>query len=278
MILKKYFLVFLIFYNMLFAQQITWVIPFKVGGTMTTIQKLFVPELEKKGWDVKVIQFNDCASANNFIKNEKGPLLITWTTESLSLYKNSDSICFRNFPQKENFVNTQFEWKDYLCSVGVKKDIFSEKNNNFKLGAGSAILEEKFKNYLKNFFPNIKIIQYANSTEMNIAIAAKEIDYVLDFAGFQSEKNGKAFCSYYTGNSNEKYIGINEFIKDFGIKSTTLYIEIENFNDTIKEKFIEDFNNVYYNLDEYRNFLNIRGVNMFDNKDIAYKNLVESTR
>lgn len=182
------------------AQEIPLLVPAGPTGSRAIISNFLVPELNKKGWNIKIQATGNCANANGILESSTGPVLTAWDNKELAAKTGP---CVRGAPSESDLVGIWYYSPDFLCRVGTQPDItkatgkvrLSIQSYYQQVGADQAVLNS----IAKASSAEVRPVVYTNSGAQSTGAAANEFEYVLGSIGKKLEGSKIATCDYNTG-------------------------------------------------------------------------------
>ena len=243
------------------AETIKFHVPTTPTGNPANMAKFVIDELKNKGWQFDVKHTGNYQLSLAEYTEATQPFILLWGTFVSS--NKQDSVYLRA-ADDSNFVSFLYTSSNFLCT---SKNLSMEEFYTKKYKVGT-VMDKSDVQFLDNLTKHINNkhtnVLYRNSGDIEIAVAAGEIDFFFSTRGAKLMNEKKAKCFFQTGNTEQ--FGVPSFKSKFPkLENNTLiigaYLVAKNFPREKLEKLRNDFVEVkknYKPLIEFENKLHFQ--------------------
>lgn len=199
--MKKIFLLLLLVLTPFAAKasEVDLIISGSEGGGMATLSKVLVPYFEKDGYSVNLTITGNCATAKKIYENSGNPSIVAWASSFLF----TDNPCAVEKPTEETMFAIWNHAPAYFCvSPGFENAL--DSGEPIRVGTHyPSGLPQYVTNALTDYNPNIKLVYYKGSSNIQSGVVSGEVDAILSDRGMWMQENGHVNCIFNTSLKNK---------------------------------------------------------------------------
>lgn len=224
------------------AKEINFILAGSEGGGMATLSKTLVPELEKFGHDINLVVGGDCVNAKRLYEKSNNPSVVVWA----SSFYFTENPCAVDLPTNDTMFSVWNHVPAYVCVAPDFEDVLT-RNTEISLGTHyPSGLPSYITDALEEYNPNINVVHYQGSSNIQAGLVSGEIDVVLSDRGMWMQENGHVDCIYNTSQSEKN--GTKPLGSEIGMPSLSyefmVYAYTHNMDVETRDQLLLDFQSV----------------------------------